>query len=255
MTSRHLEFSAGGRVAVVDADRLRHCLASAFPSRAEVVAEAEGWSVSVPGLPVAAAGATFDDAVSDVVDALREYTDDWQARLRLAPDHQHNWALVQLIALSDDRQLTDWLVGGRPEYSRGFLERLLSTPFEGLEFGRRSYDDPSDGEDLYLTAEHHNVTARLLTALISSDEGARAVLTALLEIFPWARHLSAEEVREFAVDLVTATSDAVELDAHSNLHRVIVEWRATARILADPELTAQLTTPLPDEDHGEVPAP
>ncbi|MFF0292673.1 hypothetical protein ACFYST_01140 [Kitasatospora sp. NPDC004614] len=36
------------------------------------------------------------------------------------------------------------------------------------------------------------------------------------------------------MDLVNATRDAVELDVHSNLHRVIVEWRATARILADP---------------------
>ncbi|MFF0388145.1 hypothetical protein ACFYS8_05545 [Kitasatospora sp. NPDC004615] len=81
------------------------------------------------------------------------------------------------------------------------------------------------------------------------------MLLALPEVFPWSRHLSAEEVREFVVDLVNATRDAVELDVHSNLHRVIVEWRATARILADPDLTAQLTRALPDEDHGEVPAP
>jgi hypothetical protein len=40
-----------------------------------------------------------------------------------------------------------------------------------------------------------------------------------------------------------------------SLHSVIVEWRATARILADPELTAQLTRPLPEEDHGAVIAP
>ncbi|MBC3842696.1 hypothetical protein GXW82_28560 [Streptacidiphilus sp. 4-A2] len=28
----------------------------------------------------------------------------------------------------------------------GFLESLLTTPFEGLEFGGRSYDDAADGE-------------------------------------------------------------------------------------------------------------
>lgn len=71
-------------------------------------------------------------------------------------------------------------------------------------------------------------------------------------MFPWVRHLSAAEVREFVVDLVNAGRDAAELDVHTNLHRVIVEWRATARILADPELTAQLTAPLPGDDHGEV---
>ncbi|WP_322759962.1 hypothetical protein [Frankia sp. Cr2] len=120
-----------------------------------------------------------------------------------------------------------------------------------------------DGENLYLTTEHHDrqreetadVTARLFTALIGNDEGARAVLLALPEVFPWSRHLSADEIREFLADLVNATRDVAELDIHSHLHRVIVEWRATARILADPELTAALTAPLPDEDHGEVYAP
>ncbi|KND26022.1 hypothetical protein [Streptomyces acidiscabies] len=28
----------------------------------------------------------------------------------------------------------------------GFLDRLISTPFEGLEFGGRSYDDAAGGE-------------------------------------------------------------------------------------------------------------
>ncbi|MFG2694787.1 hypothetical protein [Kitasatospora sp. NPDC048407] len=28
----------------------------------------------------------------------------------------------------------------------GFIQRLLSTPFEGLEFGQRSYDDAADGK-------------------------------------------------------------------------------------------------------------
>ncbi|MCC9311923.1 hypothetical protein LN042_33505 [Kitasatospora sp. RB6PN24] len=30
--------------------------------------------------------------------------------------------------------------------SDGFLEQLLSAPFEGLEFGQRSYDDAADNE-------------------------------------------------------------------------------------------------------------
>ena len=80
-------------------------------------------------------------------------------------------------------------------------------------------------------------------------------MLALPEVFPWVWHLSTEEVREFVVELVNAVRDVAELDVHSNVHRVIVEWRANARILADPELTAQLAAPLPDEDHGEVPAP
>lgn len=42
--------------AVVDVERLRHFLASLVISRAQVVPEAGGWSVFIPGLPVAADG-------------------------------------------------------------------------------------------------------------------------------------------------------------------------------------------------------
>lgn len=97
--------------AVVDADRLRHFLAALSPVRAQVVAEAGGWSVFIPGLPIAADGATFDEAISEVIEALREYAADWQERLAEAVNHRDNWGLVQLIVLSDDDQLRDWLVG------------------------------------------------------------------------------------------------------------------------------------------------
>jgi predicted RNase H-like HicB family nuclease len=97
--------------AVVDVDRLRHFLASVIPSRAEAVPEADGWSVFLPGLPVGADGATFEEAIAEMVEALREYADDWQDRLLEAPNHREHWGLVQLIGLSDDEQLRSWLVG------------------------------------------------------------------------------------------------------------------------------------------------
>lgn len=97
--------------AVLDAARLRYFLASVVPSRAQVVQEGDGWSVFIPGLPVAADGATFDAAVDEMVEALREYAQDWQDRLLRAPNHRENWGLVQLISLSDDDQLREWLVG------------------------------------------------------------------------------------------------------------------------------------------------
>lgn len=99
-----------GHAAVVDVERLRHHL-SLVCSKAEAVAESGGWSIFIPGLPVAADGASFDEAISEMVDALREYAEDWQDHLRTAPNHHDNWGLVQLIALSDDQQLADWLVG------------------------------------------------------------------------------------------------------------------------------------------------
>ncbi|HEY9523562.1 MAG TPA: hypothetical protein VIR33_09995 [Thermopolyspora sp.] len=120
-----------------------------------------------------------------------------------------------------------------------------------------------DGEDLYISTARHDrqreetadVAARMIAALMTSAEGAHAVLGALPAVFPWARHLSADEMHEFVQELVEATRDTVDLDVHASLHRVIVEWRATARILADPILTAELVRALPDEDHGEVYAP
>jgi hypothetical protein len=98
------------KAAVLDVVRLRRLLASLIPSRAQVVPEAGGWSIFIPGLPVAADGASFDAAVMEMIDALREYSDDWQERLLDVPNHRENWALVQLIALSTDEQLRDWLV-------------------------------------------------------------------------------------------------------------------------------------------------
>lgn len=97
--------------AVVDADRLRHFLTAVCPSQAQLVAEGGGWSVFIPGLPVAADGATFDEAVDEMVLALREYAEDWQEQLVNAPNHAQNWGLVQLVTISSDDQLREWLVG------------------------------------------------------------------------------------------------------------------------------------------------
>ncbi|MGH3636555.1 MAG: prevent-host-death protein [Mycobacterium sp.] len=116
-----LDAAESGRVAtvrrdaatavVLDAERLRYFLASVVPSRAQVVQEADGWSVFIPGLPIAADGATFEEAIIDMVDALREYAEDWQDHLLHAPNHRGNWGFVQLISLSSDEQLSEWLAG------------------------------------------------------------------------------------------------------------------------------------------------
>jgi predicted RNase H-like HicB family nuclease len=100
--------------AVVDVGRLRHFLAAVIPPRAQAVSEGGGWSLFVPGLPVSADGATFEEAITEMIDALREYAQDWQDRLLDAPNHRDHWGLVQMISLSDDDQLRAWLVGSSP---------------------------------------------------------------------------------------------------------------------------------------------
>lgn len=98
-------------VAVVDAERLRYALSQLRPSEAVVIAEAGGWSAFLPKLPISAEGDTFDEAVSDLVSALREYADDWNDHLLTAPNHRENWGLVQLVDLSTDEQLREWVLG------------------------------------------------------------------------------------------------------------------------------------------------
>jgi hypothetical protein len=113
-----------------------------------------------------------------------------------------------------------------------------------------------DAPDMMLTtasrAEHaeENLTtaSRLFLALMKQDDGARTLLLALPEVYPWVRHLDAEEVRAFTVELLEALSDAAELGAGEAVHRAVVSWRATARINADPEQLRAALPPL-DGDH------
>jgi predicted RNase H-like HicB family nuclease len=100
------------RFLVVSAEQQRRDLAALLPSRASVVAEGGGWAVILPGLPVHGDGETLDEAIDDALSALREYAEDWNTRLLLAPNHAQNHVLVELVELSDDDQLREWLVGG-----------------------------------------------------------------------------------------------------------------------------------------------
>ena len=92
-----------------DAHRVPQFMVNESPPGAEVVAEAGGWSIMLPGLPIAADGETFDEALDEMVAALREYSQDWTDHLRHASNHQQNWGLVQIIDLSSDEELHDWL--------------------------------------------------------------------------------------------------------------------------------------------------
>ena len=114
------------RFLVVDAGRLRHFLAS-VGLRPQVVAENAGWSVYFPGLPIAGDGATLPAAIDDTVGALREYAEDWIERLHLAPNHSDNWGLVQLVSLSSDAQLREWLLGLASPVAPDQDERHLSS--------------------------------------------------------------------------------------------------------------------------------
>ncbi|TQL01538.1 prevent-host-death protein [Cellulomonas sp. SLBN-39] len=96
-------------VALVDSERLRRTLELLVTVAPVVVREGGEWDAYLPGLPISATGATLEAVVDDLVLAVREYADDWNARLYAAPNHADAWGFVQLVGLSDDRQLRAWL--------------------------------------------------------------------------------------------------------------------------------------------------
>lgn len=103
----------GRRVVVMDTALLYELLAaSPRLRRPEAVAEGGGWSVFLPGTPVAADGADLDEASEEFIVALREYAEDWVERLRFAPNHAQHWPLVHFASLSSDADLTRWVQGG-----------------------------------------------------------------------------------------------------------------------------------------------
>jgi len=97
--------------AVLDANRLRHFLASVVPSRAAIISEGDHFSIYLQEQPIAADGVTLDDAVEEMIEALRTYAVAWHEVLGSALNHRDNWGLVQLIDLSTDDQLGSWLTG------------------------------------------------------------------------------------------------------------------------------------------------
>jgi hypothetical protein len=106
--------------------------------------------------------------------------------------------------------------------------------------------------DAERTEEDLTTASRLFLAMMKQDEGARSLLVALPDVFPWVRHLDDEEVRAFTVELLEALSDAAELGAREAVHRAVISWRATARINADPDQLRDALRLLGGVDLGPV---
>ena len=110
MSGRPVSYARDGRqVAAVDADRLRDSLTKLHPARAEVFQEDGAVGIAISELGLAVEGATYADALAEMVIALREYAADWSDHLLNAPNHANNWGVVQIIAVSTEEHLTDWV--------------------------------------------------------------------------------------------------------------------------------------------------
>jgi hypothetical protein len=105
-----------------------------------------------------------------------------------------------------------------------------------------------DGLPLLLVRE----ARALRNTLVHLD--AAAAHAALAEEFPWADLLPVDDRRRFASDFARAVQASAELGQWDVLSQVLVEWRATAAIHAEPGLAAELSRPV-DDDLGPVPVP
>ena len=100
----------GGEIVVaLPAEKVRQYFAETIPANieAEVTKDATWLMSNTFGLH--SEGTDIESALEDMVDVLREYAEDWEDHLYTAPNHADYWGLVQLIKLSTDTQLKEWL--------------------------------------------------------------------------------------------------------------------------------------------------
>ncbi|MFE3753652.1 prevent-host-death protein [Nocardia tengchongensis] len=96
--------------ALVEVGRLRWLLSHIIRvHEPQVVRENENWVAYLPGLPLAVEESDLDTAVDALIEAMREYTADWQDHLHAAVNHRQNVDFVQFVELSTDEQLREWL--------------------------------------------------------------------------------------------------------------------------------------------------
>ncbi len=97
---------------LVDRPRFVRYLMALNAGRVELVPDGDAWLAVVADSPISAEGDDAADAIDELIDAMREYAEDWSARLRLAANHEQNWGLVQLVDHSSDDELRAWIIGG-----------------------------------------------------------------------------------------------------------------------------------------------
>lgn len=135
------------------------------------------------------------------------------------------------------------------------VAQLEADPRHRLRLDRR------DGEDLILESaaraeaedEALSMASRLFFSLMKDDEGARSLLFALPEVFPWVQFLPTDDVRSFLIELVSTVRASADLGNMAAVAPVIAAWKGTAEIYSDPELLKAATAPLDGTDYGPVP--
>jgi hypothetical protein len=101
-------------------------------------------------------------------------------------------------------------------------------------------------------AEVIEVVARLLAGVARRDPSlVREVLPTAL---PWVRFLPAADIDTMADEFMATTEAAAAIGNTAAVSQMLIEWRHTAEIHADPDLYRALTEQ-PLADFGPVPRP
>ncbi|GAA0928306.1 hypothetical protein [Virgisporangium aurantiacum] len=116
-----------------------------------------------------------------------------------------------------------------------------------------------DGEDLVVTtASRYEQEREVLAAavkmfrfLVRTDLETAADL--MLEVFPWVQFLPPADGRAFVSEFVSVLHASEDLDNLTPVWQLVVEWKHTAEVFADPELLDVLRSE--GEDLGPVPEP
>jgi hypothetical protein len=98
------------------------------------------------------------------------------------------------------------------------------------------------------------LAARVLGSLVHHADGQALLQDLLPEILPWTRFLPPADRQLLIQEFAEVTRAAAAIDNVAPIAQLLVEWRHTAEVHADPELHALLSTPR-GEDHGPVPPP
>lgn len=96
--------------------------------------------------------------------------------------------------------------------------------------------------------------ARLLSGMVKLLP-ATELVEVITNGLPWTRYLTDAGRGELVTDLPQVIQDCEDLGTFAPLEVYLTEWRATAAVLADPELADRLARPIPEPLGRPVEAP
>ncbi len=99
-------------VAVIRNDNLKEALQALCPLDPQVRFSKNGTvSMWIDGLPVSSQGSSLPEAENELIGALRDYAQTWVEELKNYPNHKDRWGIANLVMLSSDSELSEFLFG------------------------------------------------------------------------------------------------------------------------------------------------